>query len=849
MLSDERVQSESGSPEDLRVHCLEAAYALMQSASASVVREALNDSLFLKALGHAVSVLLTIATHDSSKSLKITAMKTLHLWLQRSESVATCQESESRKLAHVYGAFVPGVSIAIMKLLTKDDNLPQALISTSVSVLSLTICLSMPRGLEQESGMDARISESGKNLQTVIRKIGPDLTSSTRPVVRHSLVTMCTSIVRNCSHLLVHCLHEVLFEILLTLSMDEEDGVKNEAGDFVTSVLQSDTKYGLRVYESLEGKVLECMECLTEQMEDSRLSDQKILPGLQLLAGMFRIMHPRGCNCFMNIPTHRHHFIRFLTRVCSLSQEQHRTRFNPLHESGELESLPGDEKTLQMVSRMLRFIASKVDPNVIEDILNDLHEHSIPHPEAIFAANQIVDGLKGEIPFSHVENCQLVMQHHCDSGQPLTGADLTRVSLATEGLIVFLQHETAFGQRAADDFLPMIYLLLNIRSYQVSQTSARCEKVLCLLSQRLHYRSVNDMVQDKLSYLTSRLQKDHQLMPGYTNTGKLLQSLLSFCSRQSIRSFEPLLESSLLSLDSSYYKNPTPVLQTLLVLLNFISRKQAVCHPGSSDADEREPLLSLSDWDKKWTQFVSDIKAADISDADITAEQTDDEERRQEDEDRTEGRTKELPADAQMCKMILEKCSNLLASPEPTDRILVLDIISEVALILKDYEDIFLPFVHKVWKQLVLRLSDEVPVARSAFHVLLLLSDVCGDFIERRTTTDVLPKIVSFLSRHSTLGIRRETRVGHRFTITFKYQCECLQKIGPLAVGLNVRGTDLWKLIVVVLKYISRDQPKELCEAAGQAIRSFWSLDPDSVWFYCRRSLHPREWPLIPLRL
>lgn len=847
MLADQRMHPDPGSPEDLRLHTLEAAYSLIHCASSKVMEEALHDQLFHKALGHAISVTVTIFSRDTSKSLLITAVKILQLWCQRSETTSIRQECNRLQLMTLYQRFMPGISIAIMKLLTSDDKLPQALICTSLSVLSLVVCLSMPNIPDRASEPDDRVTESSKNLRTIFARISPELLKSGSIRVHRSLFQLCASVIENCCSALIECVHEEVFAILLTLCMEEDESLRNDVSDFVTSVLQRDTGAAVRVYESVERKALECMESLMEEITD--MSPSLKVQKIQFLAGIFSVMHPRGCNLFMNIPSHRHHFIRFLILVCRRQQPE--TDFKRINETSKLKlhffASSDEERGLQMIRSLLHFIASKLHLNVIEDIVNDLNEQSVTHPEAIFAVNEIISQLKGEIPASHVENCVQILEQECSSGQAVVGQAVTRVMLAIDGLSICLSSQRVPELGSKDDFLlQIIYLLLNILSYQVSQTSSSGERLLKQLSLQHHYPSVSDMIQDKLFYLTSRLQKDQQLMPASFNIANLLQTMLSFSSRKNITSYESLVKSNLQTLDALYTKSPSHILHALLVFVNFVAQNDALHQKKCIQSEEREPFLSLSDFGKKWQQFVTDIKAGDIDDADIIGKRigTEDPDARDRQNEQQPHQNlsaspplppnsgKELPPDAQMVRMILEKCSNLLGSPESSDRILILEIISKAAVILKDYEDIFLPFVHKLWKQLLLRLSDEVAVARAAFHLLLVLSEVCGDFIQTRTTTDVLPKITSFLHQHSQDGVRQETRIAHRFTITFKYQLECLLKIGPLTVGLNVQGKELWKLMAVVLMYTSGDQPKELREAAGLAIQFFRSHDPDSVWFY-----------------
>lgn len=197
------------------------------------------------------------------------------------------------------------------------------------------------------------------------------------------------------------------------------------------------------------------------------------------------------------------------------------------------------------------------------------------------------------------------------------------------------------------------------------------------------------------------------------------------------------------------------------------------------------------------------------------------------------------PVESLMTKDILTRCVNLLATPDPSTRIVNLELIEITSVILDmlGEENLLLPLVHSGWRQLVIRLTDEASVARVALRVLLTLSSVCGDFIKGRTLADVMPKIISFLKAHVNDSCRKESKLGHRFTMVFQYQLEALNSLGKLVCNLPILGKNLWPIIAITMEYCKKDQLKELRDAATGAISLFRTIDPDAVYFYCKCSL------------
>lgn len=68
------------------------------------------------------------------------------------------------------------------------------------------------------------------------------------------------------------------------------------------------------------------------------------------------------------------------------------------------------------------------------------------------------------------------------------------------------------------------------------------------------------------------------------------------------------------------------------------------------------------------------------------------------------------------------------------------------------FPDELLPLVHKVWPPFVQRFSDvEQVVIMKAFDTLRLLAGAAEDFLRRRVTNDVLPRVITSLSKLSSV--------------------------------------------------------------------------------------------------
>ncbi|KAG9269261.1 hypothetical protein AMEX_G16266 [Astyanax mexicanus] len=213
----------------------------------------------------------------------------------------------------------------------------------------------------------------------------------------------------------------------------------------------------------------------------------------------------------------------------------------------------------------------------------------------------------------------------------------------------------------------------------------------------------------------------------------------------------------------------------------------------------------------------------------------------------------ELPLHVSVAKDVMERCIHLLSHPSIGVRLKVLDMVELCVYVLSETENELLPMVHRCWPSLLHRLTNDDPVAiPRAFRVLCVLGETCGDFLRKRVSKEVLPRLTSALSRQAETSARSGPLYTH--TLAYKLQLAVLQGLGPLCVRLDLVDSDLDQTSEACLPYLSCRQPIRLQEACLSVFRHLMQVDPDSCWFTlaelcCPAEYEPPHSDLLPVRL
>ncbi|XP_078738001.1 LOW QUALITY PROTEIN: TELO2-interacting protein 1 homolog [Lampetra fluviatilis] len=233
------------------------------------------------------------------------------------------------------------------------------------------------------------------------------------------------------------------------------------------------------------------------------------------------------------------------------------------------------------------------------------------------------------------------------------------------------------------------------------------------------------------------------------------------------------------------------------------------------------------------------------------------EELKGEEEDAGYDKKPALPPQLELCGALLERSVHLLSHHDVAVRLTMLEVVRLAMGVLSAREDSCLPMAHRLWPALVQRLTgDEWRVILAAFKTLVSLSRVCGDFLRRRVSGELLGPVASSLAARAAVsaaaGAEGRRRAGggrggpplYPRSLACRLQAAALDSLGPLAVALRLDNADLDTVVTAALPYLSCHQPMVLQEAAMGLLRSVMAVDPDRVWLslcqlHCPHDLQP----------
>uniref|UniRef100_K7F9Y3 TELO2 interacting protein 1 n=1 Tax=Pelodiscus sinensis TaxID=13735 RepID=K7F9Y3_PELSI len=200
-----------------------------------------------------------------------------------------------------------------------------------------------------------------------------------------------------------------------------------------------------------------------------------------------------------------------------------------------------------------------------------------------------------------------------------------------------------------------------------------------------------------------------------------------------------------------------------------------------------------------------------------------------------------LPAHARIAKDVMERCCHLLSDKSLRVRLKVLDVLELCVTVLQGHETHLLPLAHRAWPALVPRLVNDDPRAvLRAFKVLCTLAEACGDFLRRRFSTDVLPKLASSLESQAPVSARAGPVYSH--TLAFKLQLAVLQGLGALCETLDLgESRAVWAQLRVsaIMIGLSALDRVTLDDIVRDVFLHVMRVDPDAAWLFLNEACCP----------
>ncbi|TPP60264.1 hypothetical protein FGIG_03380, partial [Fasciola gigantica] len=199
------------------------------------------------------------------------------------------------------------------------------------------------------------------------------------------------------------------------------------------------------------------------------------------------------------------------------------------------------------------------------------------------------------------------------------------------------------------------------------------------------------------------------------------------------------------------------------------------------------------------------------------------------DNDDMEPNSRVYPDELHIVEEVMLRCIHLTAANDPKCRILSMEVLIEGYLTLRDEQDLLLPLAHKIWSPLLARFRDRFAiVVEKAFQILVVLSNVAGDFLRSRARSDVIPSLLTFLRRG--LSVSANASQSYHHLTSYRVQQELLARLGSFCSDLNLDTEALCPVVQLCALYLAENQPPGLRQAAFQSLKVIWLLDPGLVW-------------------
>ncbi|XP_034001082.1 TELO2-interacting protein 1 homolog [Trematomus bernacchii] len=449
------------------------------------------------------------------------------------------------------------------------------------------------------------------------------------------------------------------------------------------------------------------------------------------------------------------------------------------------------------------------------------------------------------------------------SSSPSTSA-LHQLNSNIWQLCIQLEGIACFAQALGRDFRPLLmtslYPVLEKAGEETLLVSQAALGSMWDISKACGYPSLKELITENCDYLLNDISLNLQRLSQHPQAPRVLTVMLTHSDCSLLPLVGDIVQDVLMALDLSYQHTAALFCSVLHALLKALARWFPSNSSRTSNSvrpkqnPPHEELFNIRQFmldhqkEKELAEGIGiedDLEDLNENPPPLECEDVDD----------IGGPDvkAELPLHLSVTKDIMERCIHLLSDPSLRLRLKVLDVLELCVCVLSEKENELLPMAHRCWPPLLQRLTADDPLAvLRAFRVLCTLGETCGDFLRRRVSKEVLPKLSSSLLRQAPTSAKAGPVYTH--TLNYKLQLAVLQGLGSLCQRLSLGDAELDAVCEACLPYLSCRQPIRLQEAAISVFQHLIQVDPDAFWFtlnelHCPSSYTPPHPDLHPIQL
>ncbi|KAE8293138.1 TELO2-interacting protein 1-like protein SMG10 [Larimichthys crocea] len=430
-------------------------------------------------------------------------------------------------------------------------------------------------------------------------------------------------------------------------------------------------------------------------------------------------------------------------------------------------------------------------------------------------------------------------------------SNIWQLCIQLEGIACFAQ---ALGRDFRSLLMTSLYAVLEKAGEETLLVSQAALGSMRDISRACGYPSLKELINENSDYLLNDISVNLQRLSQHPQAPRVLTVMLTHSDSSLLPLVGDIVQDVLIALDLSYDHTAALFCSVLHALMKALARWfPPSCRRTSESARPKQTSTQKEVFNIR--QFLLDQRKQKELAEGIGIEEDDSEDLECEDVEDLGGPDvkAELPPHHSITKDVMERCIHLLSDPSLRLRLKVLDVLELCVCVLSEKENELLPIVHRCWPALVQRLTADDPLAvLRAFRVLCTLGETCGDFLRRRVSKEILPKLSSSLTRQAPISAKAGPVYTH--TLAYKLQVAVLQGLGSLCQRLDLAEADLDAVCEACLPYLSCRQPIRLQEASQSVFRHLIQVDPDAFWFtlnelHCPSSYIPPHPDLHPIQL
>ncbi|KAK2851067.1 hypothetical protein Q5P01_007343 [Channa striata] len=495
---------------------------------------------------------------------------------------------------------------------------------------------------------------------------------------------------------------------------------------------------------------------------------------------------------------------------------------------------------------------------VSEETDRDRQDQQLLSPPRVFSITN------SDVSNTSANFLQVVPSSFDSSSTTSTTSTIHQLNSNIWQLCIQLEGIACFAQALGHDFRPLLmtslYPVLEKAGEETLLVNQAALNSMWDISKACGYHSLKELINENSDYLLNDISLNLQRLSQHPQAPRVLTVMLTHSDCSLLPLVGDIVQDVLMALDLSYDHTAALFCSVLHALMKALVRWFPTTYNRSSET-ARSKQTSGDQEVFNICQFLQDYRKQKELAEGIGIEEDDTEDT--EALPTTEGEAvedidgpdvkAELPTHLSISKDVMERCIHLLSNPSLRLRLKVLDILELCVCLLSEKENELLPLAHRCWPALLQRLTADDPLAvLRAFRVLCTLGETCGDFLRRRVSKEVLPKLSSSLAQQAPISAKAGPVYSH--TMAYKLQLAVLQGLGSLCQRLDLGEADLDAVCEACLPYLSCRQPARLQEACLSVFRHLIQVDPDTFWFtlnelHCPSTYIPPDPDLQPVHL